>query len=79
MDEITFYSFRHCGGKQKKQIFITINCENKSYKTNEDETKFYRCVYGFSVYELKDYDELKKLERWLNFNGFKKGEFDDFE
>lgn len=80
MDEITFYSFRHYGCKQKKQIFITINCKNKTYKTNDkDKTKFERATYGFSAYELKDYNELQDLLRCLNIKGFKKEEFNHYE
>lgn len=77
MDEVTFYSYRYCGGGNKKQIFITINCKNKTFKTNKNETKFNHSKYGFSNYELKEYSELEDLERCLKYQGFKEEELED--
>lgn len=71
MDEVTFYSYRYNGGGTKKQIYITINCKNKSFITNKNESKYSTSKYGFSNYELKDYSELQKLEVCLRYQGFK--------
>lgn len=77
MDEVTFYSYRYNGGGNNKQIFITINCKNKTFKTNKNDTKFIHCKYGFSNYELKDYSELQNLERCLRYKGFKEEKLED--
>lgn len=71
MDEVTFYAYRYNGGGTKKQIYITINCKNKSFRTNENESGYSTLKYGFSNYELKDYSELQELERCLRYQGFK--------
>lgn len=71
MDEVTFYSYRYNGGGTKKQIYITINCKNKSFIINKNESKYSTSKYGFSIYELKDYSELQKLEGCLKYQGFK--------
>ena len=71
MDEVTFYSYRYNGGGTKKQIYITINCKNKSFRTNENESGYSTSKYGFSNFELKDYSELQELERCLKYEGFK--------
>ena len=71
MDEVTFYSYRYNGGGTKKQIYITINCKNKSFITNKNESKYSTSKYGSSNYELKDYSELQKLEGCLRYQGFK--------
>lgn len=71
MDEVTFYSYRYNGGGTKKQIYITINCKNKSFRTNKNESKYSTSKYGFSNFELKDYSELQELERYLKYKGFK--------
>lgn len=74
MDEVTFYSYRYNGGT-KKQIYITINCKNKSFRTNE--SGYSTLKYGFSVFELKDYSELQELERCLKYEGFKEEKKED--
>ena len=71
MDEVTFYSYRYNGGGTKKQLYITINCKNKSFRTNKNESKYSTSKYGFSNFELKDYSELQELERYLKYKGFK--------
>ena len=71
MDEVTFYSYRYNGGGTKKQIYITINCKNKSFITNKNGSKYSTSKYGFSNFELKDYSELQELDRYLKYKEFK--------
>ena len=66
MDEVTFYSYRYNGGGTKKQIYITINCKNKSFRTNENESGYSTLKYGFSNYELKDYSGVR-IDIWTHF------------
>ena len=77
MDEVTFYSYRYNGYGTKKQIYITINCKNKSFITNANESKYNTSKYGFSNFELKDYSELQELERCLKYGGFKEEKEED--
>lgn len=71
MDKITFYSYMYKGTGKKKQIYITIHCKNKTFKTNENERGYTTSKYGFSNFELKDYLELQELKRCLKYQGFK--------
>lgn len=77
MDEITLYSYRYIGGGQNEQVFITINCKEKSFKTNINQGKYKHSKLGFSCYELKDYSEFQDLERCLKYKGFKQKELEE--
>lgn len=71
MNEITFYAYTHHKLRRKEQIFITIDCKNKSFKTNKEQNGSIHSRYGFSCIELKNYGELKHLEQCLIYKGFK--------
>lgn len=77
MDEVTLYSYKYIGGGQKEQVFITINCKEKSYKTNINQEKYKHSKFGFSCYELKDYSEFLDLERCLRKKRFKQKELEE--
>lgn len=77
MDEITLYSYRYIGGGQKEQVFITINCKEKLFKTNINQGKMKHSKLGFSCFELKDYSEFQELERFLKARNFKQEELED--
>lgn len=77
MDEITFYSYRYIGGGKKAQVFITIYCRQKLFKTNTNQGKMKHSKFGFSCFELKDYSELQDLERCLRKKGFKQEELEE--
>lgn len=70
MDRITLYSYRY-RGQDRKQIYITIDCKNKTFETNINQVKGSSCRYGFSCYELKDYSELENLLRCLKRKSFR--------
>lgn len=77
MDEITLYSYRYKGGGQNEQVFITINCKEKSFQTNVNQRKMKHSKNGFSCFELKDYSELQDLERCLRKKGFKEEKLEE--
>lgn len=77
MDEITLYSYRYIGREQNEQVFITINCKEKSYKTNINQGKIKHSKLGFSCFELKDYSELQELERFLKVRNLKQEELEE--
>lgn len=49
MNEITFYAFRERGANRKEQIFITIDCKNKTFATNKNQRKWRKSRYRFFV------------------------------
>ncbi|MBR1540706.1 MAG: hypothetical protein IJ629_06115 [Clostridia bacterium] len=74
--KIIFYAYEYINS-DKKQRWIRINIENKSFLTDEiykRETKFTISCYGFGCYELKDYRELEDLQRFLVKRGFQQEE-----
>ena len=77
MDEITLYSYRYIGGGQKEQVLITINCKQKSFKTNINQGNMKHNLFGFSCFELKDYSEFQDLERCLVKKRFKEEKLEE--
>lgn len=76
INEITLYSYRYIGGGKNEQVFITINCKNKTFETNINQGKMKHRRCGFSCFELKNYSEFQELKRCLKYKGFKEKELE---